>query len=72
MQQETSGYEGFFHLHTIQGEVEKTTLEYIIRDHDMELFQQRKKHFEKVATDLNRKWEQNLVQVEIKDQYFNF
>ena len=52
-------------------EVEKTTLEYIIRDHDMELFQQRKKHFEKVATDLNRKWEQNLVQVEIKDQYFN-
>ena len=69
--QETSGYEGFFHLHTIQGEVEKTTLEYIIRDHDMELFQQRKKHFEKVATDLNRKWEQNLVQVEIKDQYFN-
>jgi tripeptide aminopeptidase len=69
--QETSGYEGFFHLHTIQGEVEKTTLEYIIRDHDMELFQQRKKYFEKIATDLNRKWEQNLVQVEIKDQYFN-
>lgn len=69
--QETEGYEGFFHLHTMNGEVEKTTLEYIIRDHDMELFQARKKQFEQVVKDLNTKLGSEIVQVEIKDQYFN-
>ena len=69
--QETEGYEGFFHLHGMEGEVEKTTLEYIIRDHDMELFEGRKLLFQKVADDLNKKLGSNLVEVEIKDQYFN-
>ena len=69
--QETEGYEGFFHLHTMNGEVEKTTLEYIIRDHDMELFQARKKQFEQVVKDLNTKLGSEIIQVEIKDQYFN-
>lgn len=69
--QETEGYEGFFHLHGMEGEVEKTTLEYIIRDHDMELFEGRKLLFQKVADDLNKKLGGNLVEVEIKDQYFN-
>ncbi|MDC9724133.1 MAG: peptidase T [Urechidicola sp.] len=69
--QETEGYEGFFHLHTMKGEVEKTVLEYIIRDHDMELFQVRKKQFEQVVKDLNAKLGSEIIQVEIKDQYFN-
>ena len=69
--QETEGYEGFFHLHTMQGEVEKTTLDYIIRDHDLKLFEERKVTFQKVADDLNKKFGSNLVEVEIKDQYFN-
>jgi len=69
--QETEGYEGFFHLHTMNGEVEKTVLEYIIRDHDMELFQARKKQFEQVVKDLNDKLGSEIIQVEIKDQYFN-
>ncbi|WP_111707567.1 peptidase T [Lutibacter citreus] len=69
--EQTEGYEGFFHLHTMNGEVEKTTLEYIIRDHDMKLFEGRKAQFQKVADDLNKKLGSNLIEVEIKDQYFN-
>ncbi len=69
--QETEGYEGFFHLHTINGDVEKTILEYIIRDHDINLFQARKKQFERIVKDINSKFRTDILQVEIKDQYFN-
>lgn len=69
--QETEGYEGFYHLSSVQGEVEKTELEYIIRDHDMELFEQRKATFQKVADDLNKKLGSNLVEVKMNDQYYN-
>ncbi len=69
--QETEGYEGFFHLHGMEGDVEKTVIEYIIRDHDIQLFQNRKKQFQAVADALNKKLGADLVQVEIKDQYFN-
>ena len=69
--EETKGYEGFFHLHDMHGNVEKTTLEYIIRDHDMKMFINRKKQFEKIANDLNQQLGKELVTVEIKDQYYN-
>lgn len=69
--QETEGYEGFYHLHTVKGEVEKTVLEYIIRDHDIKLYEERKVAFQKVADDLNEKLGSNIIEVEIKDQYFN-
>ena len=69
--QETEGYEGFYHLHGMSGEVEKSTLEYIIRDHDFKLFEERKVTFQKVADAINKKLDSDLVQVEIKDQYFN-
>jgi tripeptide aminopeptidase len=69
--QETEGYEGFFHLCNINGDVEKTVLEYIIRDHDMELFKKRKKEFKQLAKNLNNELEVDLIQVEIKDQYYN-
>ena len=69
--QETSGYEGFFHLHDINGNVEKTVLEYIIRDHDMDLFQKRKQKIQDVASTLNKKLGKDLVKVDIKDQYYN-
>ncbi|RPD93003.1 peptidase T [Aureibaculum marinum] len=69
--EQTEGYQGFYHLHTFNGEVEKTELGYIIRDHDMDLFQQRKATFQKVADDLNTKLGKDLVHVEITDQYFN-
>lgn len=69
--QETEGYEGFFHLTDIKGTVEKTTLEYIIRDHDMDLFNQRKKTMMGVANEINDKLGNGTIEIEIKDQYFN-
>ncbi|AZJ35900.1 peptidase T [Tenacibaculum singaporense] len=67
----TTGYEGFFHLHHMEGKVEQTTLSYIIRDHDMDQFNNRKKAMLDLAEVLNAKRGQKLVSVEIKDQYFN-
>jgi len=69
--EKTTGYEGFFHLHDMIGSVEKTVLEYIVRDHDFELFTQRKKMFQRIAKDINEKIGQELIQVDLKDQYFN-
>jgi len=69
--EKTEGYEGFFHLHDINGNVEETVLEYIIRDHDLELFEERKKIIQKIVTDFNKKHNQEIIKVEIKNQYFN-
>jgi tripeptide aminopeptidase len=69
--EKTSDYEGFFHLHDMRGTVEKTVLEYIIRDHDIDLFENRKHLMKKIAFDFNEGFAQNLIEVEIKDQYFN-
>ena len=69
--EQTSNYEGFFHLHTMEGKVEQTVLKYIIRDHDMNLFESRKKLVEETAHKLNKKLGNDLIKVEIKDQYFN-
>ncbi len=67
----TEGYEGFFHLHTMKGEVEKAELYYIIRDHDMKKFQERKALIQKIAADMNEKLGEALIDVEVTDQYFN-
>ncbi|MDG1803644.1 peptidase T [Flavicella sp.] len=69
--EKTTGYEGFFHLHTFSGDIEKTVLEYIIRDHDFDLFQERKKVVEQAADTINKKYNSTIVSVEINDQYFN-
>jgi tripeptide aminopeptidase len=60
--QETEGYEGFYHLHGI---------EYIIRDHNMDEFLKRKKHFQKIADQINKDNGTDLIKIEIKDQYYN-
>lgn len=67
----TEGYEGFQHLCHIEGNEELTTLDYIIRDHDMKLFEDKKQRFEKIAAYLNEKYGENTVDLEIKDSYFN-
>ena len=67
----TSGYEGFYHIYGINGKVEETTFECIIRDHDREKFADRKTLLEKIAADLNEKHGEGTVALEIKDQYFN-
>jgi tripeptide aminopeptidase len=69
--QETEGYEGFYHLHGMKGEIEKTELEYIIRDHNMDEFLKRKKHFQKIADQINKDNGTDLIKIEIKDQYYN-
>ncbi len=67
----TEGYEGFFHLHSVEGKVEETKLQYIIRDHDNDKFEARKALMEKIVLDLNTKFESELFEIEIKDQYYN-
>ena len=67
----TEGYEGFFHLLAMKGEVENTELTYIIRDHDREKFEARKTMFAELAKKLNEAHGEELVTVEVKDQYYN-
>ncbi len=69
--EKTDGYEGFFHLHDSNGSVEKTVLEYIIRDHNLDLFEKRKYLMQKIAFDMNAKLDQELIHVAIENQYFN-
>ena len=67
----TEGYEGFYHLIGMKGEVENTTLNYIIRDHDGSIFEQRKQNMLAWAEQLNEKYGKGTVSVELKDQYYN-
>lgn len=67
----TTDYQGFFHLHNIEGDVEETTLQYIIRDHDFEHFEARKEVMEKLTNELNSQYGSEVITTEIKDQYFN-
>ena len=69
--EKTEGYEGFFHLHDMNGNVEETTLEYIIRDHNFNLFEKRKNTIQEIANDFNEKYNQEVIKITIKDQYFN-
>ena len=67
----TDGYEGFFHLMSIQGTVERTDLHYIVRDHDMEKFQQKKAVMADAAAFINRKYGEGTLELTVKDSYFN-
>ncbi|MGB5419472.1 peptidase T [Algibacter sp.] len=67
----TEGYQGFFHLHDMEGHVEETILKYIIRDHDMGHFEARKEVMIKLTNELNSQYGREVITIEIKDQYFN-
>jgi tripeptide aminopeptidase len=67
----TDGRQGFFHLSDIQGDVEETKLQYIIRDHDKDHFEARKEMIRDLVNDLNNQFEEEIVKIEIKDQYSN-
>lgn len=67
----TEGYEGFYHLLSINGEVEETNLSYIIRDFDVEKFEARKVFMQDVVNKLNEKYGNGAVNIEIKEQYRN-
>lgn len=66
----TEGYEGFYHLTSIEGTVESTTLTYIIRDHDRDRFERRKKELEHLARKTNHEYP-DVCSLEIRDQYYN-
>lgn len=67
----TEGYEGFIHLTDMEGEVEKSTLRWIIRDHDMAKFQAKKAVMQSAADFINAKYGAGTVELTIKDSYFN-
>ena len=67
----TEGYEGFYHLIAVNGEVEETTLNYIIRDFDAQKFENRKAFMQDVVNKLNEKYGNGTVAIEIKEQYRN-
>jgi len=67
----TEGYEGFIMLHGMEGDVELTTLTYIIRDHDMEKFQQKKAVMAAAAEFINQKYGEGTMELAVKDSYFN-
>ncbi|MBP92861.1 MAG: peptidase T [Flavobacteriaceae bacterium] len=67
----TEGYEGFFHLYAITGEVDSTKLEYIIRDHDKGHFEARKEVMQKLANEINSQYGREVISIAIEDQYFN-
>jgi tripeptide aminopeptidase len=69
--EKTTGYQGFFHLHSMEGSVEDSSLQYIVRDHDSQLFQERKQFLLDLVADMNRELGEELIFLELKDQYFN-
>ncbi|WP_054027092.1 peptidase T [Bacillus sp. FJAT-28004] len=69
--EQTEGHEGFYHLSSIQGDVEQTELRYLIRDHDRSRFSERKLELTRIVEELKAKYGEERIVLEIKDQYFN-
>lgn len=67
----TEGYEGFFHLCDMSGDVEHAKLNYIVRDHDRATFEMRKKTLEHAAKTINEKYAREVICLTIKDSYYN-
>ena len=68
---DTEGYEGFFHLCKMTGDVAEASLSYIIRDHDAKTFDERQNAMKEIAKSLNEKWGEGTVKLEITEQYRN-
>ncbi len=67
----TEGYEGFYHLMGMEGNVETSKLNYIIRDHDRDRFERRKKEIIHLVNKINSEFGENTASIELKDQYYN-
>lgn len=67
----TEGYEGFYHLSSIHGDVEQTQLRYLIREHDRNRFMERKSELARIVEVLQKKYGDKRIELEIKDEYFN-
>ena len=69
--EQTEGYQGFYHLTGMQANVENAKLNYIIRDHDRDRFEDRKRTIQKCAEQMNEKYGEGTVSCEVADQYYN-
>lgn len=67
----TEGYEGFYHLLSFHGDVEKTELYYIIRDHDRQKFEAKKENLVKIVDQLHQKYGEDTIDLKLEDQYYN-
>ncbi len=67
----TEGYQGFFHLLSIQSNIENAQLSYIIRDHDRERFEERKVQIQQCAAEINRRYGEGTCEIDVADQYYN-
>lgn len=67
----TDGYEGFYHLTDMKGDVAECVMNFIIRDHDAEKFEAKKENLKQIAKQMNEKWGRNTVRLTLKDQYRN-
>ena len=67
----TEGYEGFYHLISFNGDVEQTTVAYIIRDHDRASLESRKKKIERFVSEINDEYGEGTATLELRDQYYN-
>ena len=70
--EKTSGYEGFCHLYSFKGTIEKTTLQFILRDHDFELFERRKKLLHNITNQINKNYNEEIISLKIENQYNYF
>lgn len=69
--EKTEGYEGFYHLHNMEGNVEDSLLHYIIRDHDRDKFERRKQYLIDLVDSMNFEFGSSIFEIEINDQYYN-
>ena len=68
---ETEGYQGFYHLHAMQGDCSSAELHYIVRDHDRQIFEQRKEVMRKAAEAINARYGSEILTLTIRDSYYN-
>ena len=68
---DTEGYEGFYHLHKMTGDVAHTELDYIVRDHNKESFEKRQEILKKITDEMNAKWGEGTVKLTIEQEYRN-
>ena len=69
--EKTEGYEGFYHLCSISGDVEKTSIEYIIRDFDKDNFEKRKEYVKSLGEKLSKKYGKERIELKLRDEYYN-
>lgn len=69
--EKTEGYDGFFHLHNMEGDCARASLHYIIRDHDKDLFEEKKRVFLQAADTLNARYGEGTVVANVQDRYYN-